>query len=76
VLEEYGFATIPGNHTAIERPWQQTVLLNTSVAMDQFWQFGISSLASLSDPNTIFTNETEYSVLADEHAADMLDKAV
>ncbi|KAK3670156.1 hypothetical protein LTR78_010003 [Recurvomyces mirabilis] len=76
VLEEYGFATVPGNHTAVEEPWQQTLLLNTSIAMDQFWQFGLPSLSSLSDANTIFTNETEYITLAEDHAAVMLEKAV
>ncbi|TKA38837.1 hypothetical protein B0A54_09886 [Friedmanniomyces endolithicus] len=79
VLEEYGYGS-PNNHTAVERPWQLTVLDDTSLAMDQFWQFGTTDLSgglSDYDTNTIWYNSTaEYDVLAREHAAEMLEKAV
>ncbi|KAK5108877.1 hypothetical protein LTR62_007767 [Meristemomyces frigidus] len=79
VLEEYGGPPSPDNHTAVEMPWQATVLDDTSLAMDQFWQFGTTNLSTgLSDydPYTIWYNATEYTPLAREHAAAMLDKAV
>ncbi|KAK0772435.1 hypothetical protein LTR75_017415 [Friedmanniomyces endolithicus] len=79
VLEEYGYGS-PNNHTAVERPWQLTVLDDTSLAMDQFWQFGTTDLSgglSDYDTNTIWYNSTaEYDILAREHAAEMLEKAV
>lgn len=79
VLEEYGYATVQNNHTAVEEPWQMTVLDDTSLAMDQFWQFGTTGLStgiSDYDANTIWYNTTEYTPLAREHAAAMLAKAV
>lgn len=78
ILEEYG-TPFPHNHTGTERPWQQTVL-QSGIAADQIWQFGSNRLsvpaASLSDVNTIFHNDTEYMVLARQHAAEMLAKPV
>jgi len=79
VLEEYGGPPSPDNHTAVEEPWQATVLDDTRVAMDQFWQFGTTNLSTgLSDydPYTIWYNATEYTPLARDHAAAMLDKSV
>ena len=79
VLEEYGGPPSPDNHTAVERPWQLTVLDDTEVAMDQFWQFGTVGLStgiSGYDDYTIWYNGTEYQTLAREHAAEMLAKAV
>jgi len=79
VLEEYGGPPSPNNHTAVEEPWQATVLDDTRLAMDQFWQFGTTNLSTgLSDydPYTIWYNATEYIPLARNHAAAMLDKAV
>ena len=79
VLEEYGGPPSPANHSAVEIPWQTTVLEDTELAMDQFWQFGTIGLSTgLSDydPYTIWYNATEYVPLAREHAADMLEKAV
>jgi len=78
VLEEYG-TPFPHNHTALEEPWQQTVL-DSGVAMDQDWQFGTPDLSvpaqNLGDVNTIYFNDTEYQTLAVQHAADMLAKPV
>lgn len=77
VFEEYG-VPFPHNHTGIEVPWQQTVLAS-GVAMDQFWQFattGLSTGDSGYDVNSIWYNDTEYQVLARDHAAAMLDKLV
>lgn len=42
VLEEYGSKI---NDTEFEIPWQTTLLQNSSVAYDSFWQFGSSCLA-------------------------------
>ena len=78
VLEEYGGPPSPDNHTAVEEPWQRTVLDDTRLAMDQFWQFGTHFGNKLSDYDefTIWYNATEYTPLAREHAAAMLEKAV
>jgi mannan endo-1,4-beta-mannosidase len=78
ILEEYG-APFPHNHTAVERPWQLTVLKG-GVAADQIWQFGTPDLSvppgNLGDVNTIFYNDTEYRILGKGHAAEMLAKHV
>lgn len=78
VLEEYGGPNAPNHHLAIERPWQMTVLRDTKVAMDQFWQFGTHFGDQLSDYDnfTIWYNATEYTPLARNHATAMLEKAV
>ncbi|KAK5133573.1 hypothetical protein LTR08_007612 [Meristemomyces frigidus] len=79
VLEEYGGPPSPDNHTAVEVPWQRTVLDDTRLAMDQFWQFGTIGLStgiSGYDAYTIWYNGTEYASLAREHAAEMLEKRV
>lgn len=77
ILEEYG-VPFPHNHTGIEVPWQTTVLLNTSLAADQIWQFGTPDLSvapeSIADVNTIYYNDTEFGTLGSGHAADMLAK--
>lgn len=47
--------------------------------MDQFWQFATINLTtgdSLYDPYAIWYNDTEYTILAREHAAAMLNKRV
>jgi mannan endo-1,4-beta-mannosidase len=78
VLEEYGGPPSPHNHSAVEVQWQSTVLDETRVAMDQFWQFGTDFGDQLSsyDDFTIWYNDTEYDVLARQHAAAMLEKRV
>jgi len=75
VLEEYG-SPYADNHTAITKPWQQTVLTQTRIGYDSFWQFGIdlSSGRSLFDPYAIFPGTSDYQALAVEHAKDMLAK--
>ncbi|KAL9088903.1 MAG: hypothetical protein Q9165_005960 [Trypethelium subeluteriae] len=77
VLEEYG-SPFPHNHTGTEAPWQTTVVNATQVAYDSFWQFATINLTSGSqyDVNSIWYNDTEYTVLARQHAADMLAKKV
>ena len=78
VLEEYGGPDSAGDdHAAVEGPWQSTVL-RTRVAMDQFWQFGpqLTTPFSDSDVYTIWYNSTEYTQLARNHAAAMLEKPV
>ncbi|KAK5749168.1 hypothetical protein LTS12_020791 [Elasticomyces elasticus] len=78
VLEEYGGPPEPAHHAAVEGPWQTTVLRDTRLAMDQFWQFGTHFGDQLSqyDPYTIWYNATEYKQLARDHAAAMLRKSV
>lgn len=78
VLEEYGGPNVPDHHLAVERKWQTTVLSDTRLAMDQFWQFGTHLSTGLSDYDnfTIWYNSTEYPILARKHAAAMLEKAV
>lgn len=78
VLEEYGGPPTPNDHAAVESKWQNTVLRQTRVAMDQFWQFGTHFGSELSpyDVFTIWHNATEYELLARQHAAAMLEKAV
>lgn len=77
VLEEYG-TSFPHNHTGTEGPWQATVLEQTEIAADQFWQFGTQISTGLTnwDVNTLWTNDTEYATLAVAHAAAMLAKVV
>lgn len=56
-----------------------TVLKDTEIAMDQFWQFGTINLTTGItdyDDYTIWYNDTEYTILAREHAAAMLEKQV
>jgi mannan endo-1,4-beta-mannosidase len=76
ILEEYG-SPFPHNHTAVERPWQQTVR-GSGVAADQIWQFAPEGtkivINNLVDVNSIFFNDTEYVPLARQHAALMLAK--
>jgi len=75
VLEEYG-CPFPHNHTAIEIPWQETVLKG-GVAVDQVWQFGTPAVPfGVSDVNTIWINDTEYKILGVGHANRMLAKKV
>ncbi|KAK4904105.1 hypothetical protein LTR49_026384 [Elasticomyces elasticus] len=78
VLEEYGGPPEPAHHAAVERPWQTTVLRDTRLAMDQFWQFGTHFGDQLSSyyPHTIWYNATEYKQLVRDHAAAMLRKRI
>jgi mannan endo-1,4-beta-mannosidase len=79
ILEEYG-APFPNNHTAVEGPWQQTVLKETKLAADQIWQFGpngtVVDAESLGDVNSIYFGNAEYQILGVKHAKDMLAKKV
>ena len=71
VLEEYGSKI---NHTEFEIPWQTTLLQNSSVAYDSFWQFGtqLSGGKTPEDPYSIEYGTEEYKTLAEKHAAAML----
>lgn len=74
VLEEYGALV---NMTESESEWQQTVLTKTSVAADQFWQFGSPDAgAGLGDVFTLTYGSDQYNTLATQHAQDMLAKSV
>ena len=79
VLEEYG-STVPTDKQSIVKPWQDTVLLNTSVAADFFWQLGANLSPIEKDPFDGYTVEydttsgSDYEVLAYQHAAAMLAK--
>lgn len=77
--EEYGSPFPDNNHTATEKPWQDTIL-KSGIAADQIWQFGAYGTTvppeALSDEFSIFYNDSEYKVLAVEHAAEMLAKRV
>ena len=77
MFEEYG-STNTANHSDLMVPWQQTVLHDTSVAYDSFWQFGTSPLSiNPFDNYAIYYNTTpgsDYEVLGYQHAAAMLAK--
>ena len=79
VLEEYGSTVLTDKQSIVE-PWQDTVLYNTSVAADLFWQFGTSLSPVDGDPLDGYTIEydttpgSDYEVLAYQHAAAMLAK--
>lgn len=76
VFEEYG-STDPTNKSIVMEPWQQTTLLDTSVAYDSFWQFATTLSINPFDNYAIYYNTTagsDYEVLAYQHAAAMLAK--
>lgn len=76
ILEEYGTPN-PHDHIPTEGPWQAAVL-NSTIAADQIWQFAPYGLSipveNVIDVNSIFYNDTEYKVLARDHAVKMLAK--
>ncbi|KAL2838066.1 mannan endo-1,4-beta-mannosidase B [Aspergillus pseudodeflectus] len=75
-FEEYG---APINHTEIERPWQLTVLKETSLAADFIWQFGSvlpESGTTWGDVNSIYYGTEEYEILGFKHVAEMRRKRV
>ncbi|KAL6715317.1 hypothetical protein ACLMJK_007582 [Lecanora helva] len=77
VLEEYGSTYTP--KTTIAKPYQDTVLQQTSVAYDSFWQFAttLSNGVNPYDNYAIYYNQTtgsDYDVLGFKHAAAMLAK--
>nr|ADF28533.1 endo-beta-1,4-D-mannanase [Phialophora sp. CGMCC 3329] len=90
VLEEYGAPyvgsglneTVGGvnaNSTLIEQQWQQTVLTNTDVAYDSFWQFGSHYLPNHEDDSDIYAiyyGTPEYQLLSTDHAYAMDAKPV
>lgn len=69
VLEEYG-SPFPGKHTETEGPWQQTVLQNSHIAYDAFWQFG----PPLHDDLSIDADTADFDTLVTKHATAMLKK--
>jgi hypothetical protein len=78
ILEEYGIP-FRHNHTATEEPWQQTVL-GGGLAADRIWQFATPYLfvpvEDLDDMSSILYNDTEYKILARQHATQVLAKPV
>ena len=80
VLEEYGSTDTSGNKRTIAGPYQQTVLQQTSVAYDSFWQFAttLSNGVNPYDNYALYYNTTagsDYDVLGYKHAAAMLAKS-
>ncbi|MCJ1310276.1 hypothetical protein MMC25_003938 [Agyrium rufum] len=78
VLEEYG-SPYPNNHTAITKPWQTTVVQDTSIAYDSFWQFATQLPSGTNDADNYalqysLTKGSDYQILAIQHAANMLKK--
>lgn len=76
VAEEYG-AQGP-NMTAVEQQWQTTIVNDTEIAYDSFWQFGttLPSGTNDSDVYTIYHGTEQYHVLVIDHVAAMDAKAV
>jgi mannan endo-1,4-beta-mannosidase len=70
---------ITANSTLIQLQWTQTVLKNTEIAYDSFWQFASKSLPGgedYSDIYGLYFNTTEYALLVLQHAKDMLAKNI
>ena len=76
VLEEYGAQG--ANTTAVEQQWQTTVVQDTEIACDSFWQFGttLPSGTTITDNYTIEYGTAEYQTLVIDHAQVMDTKAV
>ena len=76
VLEEYASPSWEPNRTALMLPWQATVLNETSIAYDSFWQFATTLPTGMSDVDqySIYYGTAEYGVLGTQHARDMLAK--
>ena len=76
VLEEYGLPTPPDQRLPFVRQWQQTVLRDTSLAYDSFWQYGevFPSGDRPLDDYAVYHGTDEYAILADQHAVDMAAK--
>ncbi|MCJ1391321.1 hypothetical protein MMC18_004184 [Xylographa bjoerkii] len=75
VLEEYG-APYANNKTAITLPWQNTIVQDTSIAYDSYWQFAtvLPSGTNDADNYAIYYNTTvgsDYQILFIEHAKAM-----
>ncbi|KKY18530.1 putative b-mannanase [Phaeomoniella chlamydospora] len=76
VLEEFGALQ---NMTYYESQWQETVLTETEIAADQFWQFASPDLSSgtdLGDDYSITYGTQQYQVIGTSHAEKMLAKNV
>ena len=71
VAEEYG-AQGP-NMTAVEAQWLSTIVHDTSIAYDSFWQFGttLPSGTSDSDNYTIYYDTAPYTTLVTDHVKAM-----
>ena len=79
VLEEYGSTEVTSKQSVV-KPWQNTVLSDTSIAADFFWQLGANLSPIEKNPFDGYTVEydtssgSDYEVLAYQHAAAMLAK--
>ncbi|MCJ1398502.1 hypothetical protein MMC11_001702 [Xylographa trunciseda] len=78
VLEEYG-APYANNKTAITLPWQNTLVQDTSIAYDSYWQFATVLPSGTNDAdNYAITYSTaagsDYQILFTQHAQNMAAK--
>lgn len=73
VLEEYGLPYPSKQRLPYVHQWQKTVLKNTSIAYDSFWQFGevFPSGYRPLDVYAVYVGTSEFEVLAVQHARDM-----
>ncbi|KAL1902448.1 hypothetical protein Sste5346_001429 [Sporothrix stenoceras] len=78
VLEEYG-SPQRNDHSTVLLPWQQ-VVLNTSIAADQVWQFGPANLSfdvtKMGDEFSVYADAADFVTVSQKHAQAMLDKKV
>ena len=75
VLEEYGAVV---DMVASEQQWQATVLNQTEIAADQFWQFSTTLPSGTNDGDnfSLQYGSANYTILATTHAKAMLAKNV
>ena len=78
VLEEYG-APYANNKTAITLPWQNTIVQDTSIAYDSYWQFATTLPSGTNDADNyaIYYNTaagSDYQTLFIQHAKAMAAK--
>ena len=78
VLEEYG-APYANNKTAITLPWQNTLVQDTSIAYDSYWQFATVLPSGTNDADNYAISYStaagsDYQILFTQHAKNMLAK--
>ena len=72
VLEEYG-SPDPSTHVALTKPWQDTVVSDTEIAMDSIWQFATKLPSGTNDVDdfAIYYSTPDYQILGNDHVAAM-----
>jgi len=72
VLEEYG-SPIASTHIALTKPWQDTVVQDTEIAMDSIWQFATHLPSGTNDVDNfgIYYGSSDYKVLGNDHVTAM-----